>query len=127
MRYARAPMAHLPPDTVETERSPPARTPAPARRERSPRRDGARTTLRVPLDLATTVGDYAEQLGTTPNDALIRLAERGAASYEREREVERLAAERRTAVLSVDPPDPDAEYSSSEWVDWAMRSARGEE
>lgn len=39
----------------------------------------------------------------------------------------RLSAERRAAVLSAVPPDPDAEYSSSEWVDWAMRSARGEE
>lgn len=109
-------MAHSPPETA-----------APARRRRSPQRDGKRTTLRVPAELAATAAEYAEQLGTTPNDALIRLAERGAAIYEGQREVERLSAERTAAVMSVDPPDPDAEFPSSEWVDWAMRSARGEE
>ena len=81
----------------------------------------------MPADLAARTREYAEQHGTTPNDALIRLAERGAVLYRGEREVERLAAERRAAVLSVDPPDPGADFSSSEWIDWAMGSARGEE
>ncbi len=101
-------------------------TPSSAPRRRGPRRPGARTTLRVPTELASTVSAYAEELGTTPNDALIRLAERGAAIYEGQREVERLSAERTAAVLSVGMPAPDAELPSSEWVDWAMREARGE-
>ena len=81
----------------------------------------------MPVELAAVVEVYAEQLGTTHNDALIRFAERGAAIYEGEREIERLAVERRAAVRAVEPPDPGAEYPSSECVDWAMRSARGEE
>ena len=97
------------------------------RRQRSPRRDGARTTLRVPSELSATVSDYAEELGTTPNDALIRLAERGAAIYEGEQEVARLAAERRAAMRAAQAVDPDAELMSAEWVEWAIRSARGEE
>lgn len=96
------------------------------RRKRSPRRDGDRTTLRVPAELAATAREYAEELGTTSNDALIRLAERGARIYEGQREVDRLSAERTAAVFSGPAPDPDAEYPSSEWVDWAMREARGE-
>ncbi len=100
---------------------------APAgRRQRARPRDGARTTLRVPSALALTVRRYAEDLGTTPNDALIRLAERGAAIYEGEREVEMLAAERQAAVLSRDVFDPNAELPSPEWVEWAIMSAREE-
>lgn len=100
---------------------------APAsRRQRARRRDGTRTTLRVPTALALTARRYADDLGTTPNDALIRLAERGAEIYEGEREVEALAAERRAAVLFGDAFDPDAELSSPEWVEWAIMSAREE-
>lgn len=105
-------MSTSPPDTV--------------RRKRSPRRDGSRTTLRVPPELAASTRAYAGELGTTSNDALIRLAERGAAIYEGEREVGRLAAERTAAVLAGDAPGPDAVFHSSDWVDWAMRDARGE-
>lgn len=81
----------------------------PARRPRAPRRAGARTTLRVPDDLAETVARYAEQHRTSTNDALIRLAYDGARRYEQERTVEELAAERRAAIDRLDdgeiPPD----------------------
>jgi len=69
-----------------------------ARRPRAPRRAGARTTLRVPDDLAETVARYAEQHRTSTNDALIRLAYDGAQRYGYERTVEELAAERRAAI-----------------------------
>lgn len=79
------------------------------RRPRAPRRAGARTTLRVPEDLAETVARYAEQHRTSTNDALIRLALDGARRYDYVRTVEELAAERRAAIdRFVDeeiPPD----------------------
>ena len=43
----------------------------------------------------------AQELGTTPNDAIVRLAEEGIAASERRRLVERLARERREAVARV--------------------------
>ncbi|MGI8596327.1 MAG: hypothetical protein ACR2LY_03470 [Thermoleophilaceae bacterium] len=82
--------------------------------------------MRVPTALALTARRYADDLGTTLNDALIRLAERGAAIYEGEREVEMLAAERQAAVFAGDAFDPNAELSSPEWVEWAIMSAREE-
>lgn len=89
----------------------PGRRPASrsARRPRAPRRAGARTTLRVPEDLAETVARYAEQHRTSPNDALIRLALDGAKRYAWRREVEELAAVRRAAISRLKdaeiPPD----------------------
>ncbi|HEX7291763.1 MAG TPA: hypothetical protein VF250_11620 [Conexibacter sp.] len=69
-----------------------------ARRPRAPRRTGARTTLRVPDDLAETVARYAEQHRTSTNDALVRLAYDGARRYDYRHTVEELAAERRAAI-----------------------------
>jgi len=46
-------------------------------RMRGPKRNGNRTTLRVPTDLFAAAREYAESLGTTPTDALV-FAERGA-------------------------------------------------
>lgn len=74
-----------------------------ARRPRAPRRSGARTTLRVPDDLAETVARYAEEHRTSTNDALIRLAEDGAERYVYEREVEELARVRRDAIMQRTP------------------------
>jgi len=81
----------------------------PARRPRAPRRAGARTTLRVPDDLAETVARYAEEHRTSTNDALIRLAYDGARGYDYKQTVEKLAAERRAAIDRLEdgeiPPD----------------------
>ena len=76
---------------------------------RAPRRAGARTTLRVPNDLAETISRYAEQHRTSTNDALIRLAYDGAQRYEYEYSVEELAAVRGAAIDRLHdveiPPD----------------------
>jgi len=90
--------------------APPRRsTRKPRTAPRAPRRVGARTTLRVPDDLAETVARYAEQHGTSTNDALIRLAYVGANRYDYEYTVEELAAERGAAIDRLDevdiPPD----------------------
>ena len=87
-----------------------------ARRPRAPRRAGARTTLRVPDDLAETVARYAEQHRTSTNDALIRLAYDGARRYDYEHRVEELSVERRAAIdrLVDSEIPPDAEMPSGE-------------
>jgi hypothetical protein len=94
----------------------PARRPSrtSARRPRAPRRDGARTTLRVPEDLAETVARYAEQHRTSTNDALIRLALDGAKHYDYEHAVEELARVRGEAIMRLPRAPPDAEMPSGE-------------
>jgi hypothetical protein len=43
----------------------------------------------------------ARELGTTPNDALVRLAEEGASARERHERIAAVAAERRAAIERV--------------------------
>jgi len=95
---------------ASTLMAPPRR---PARAPRAPRRAGARTTLRVPDDLAETVARYAEQHRTSTNDALIRLALDGARRYEYDREVEELARVRREAIMGRTPVPPGIRVPSS--------------
>ena len=70
-------------------------------RRRAPHREGQRTTLRVPDTVMHAARVLAQELGTTTNDAILRLAEEGIAARERRRLVERLARERRDAVAEV--------------------------
>ncbi|MBA3422509.1 MAG: DUF2188 domain-containing protein [Thermoleophilaceae bacterium] len=58
-----------------------------APRERAFPTQGPRTTLRVPEHLADSADRLAEELGTSRNDALVRLPARGAEAYERETRV----------------------------------------
>jgi len=60
---------------------------------RAPRSEGTRTTLRVPAPVAAVADRLARDLGISRNDALLRLATRGAALYEHELGI----AERRNA------------------------------
>jgi hypothetical protein len=68
-------------------------------RRRAPRREGHRTTLTVPHALAQAAERLAEELGTTANDAVVRLAEEGALARERRAHIAAVAAERRAAVV----------------------------
>jgi hypothetical protein len=68
------------------------------RRQRAPRRTGRRTTLTLPAELVEAAERTAAELGTTTNDAIVRLAERGAATQARRERIEELAAERTAAV-----------------------------
>lgn len=67
-------------------------------RRRAPRRTGHRTTLTVPHSVLDAAGRLAQELGTTANDAIVRLAEEGASSRERHDQIAALATERRAAV-----------------------------
>lgn len=66
---------------------------------RAPRSDGPRTTLRVPSALAQVADQLAEELEVSRNDALLRLATRGAEQYERERRIAGLRDRRWAAVI----------------------------
>jgi cupin superfamily acireductone dioxygenase involved in methionine salvage len=90
----------------------PRRTDSPA--PRAPRRQGARTTLRVPDDLAEIVERYAQEHMTSTNDALIRLAYDGARIYDANREREELARVRRAAIRRLPEVPPGTELPSAE-------------
>lgn len=94
------------------------------RRPRAPRRAGARTTLRVPDDLAETVARFAEQHRTSTNDALIRLAYDGAARYEYEREVADLARVRGEAIMRLPRAPAGAEMPSGDEIAEAILAWR---
>jgi len=67
----------------------------------------------------------ARELGTTPNDALVRLAEEGMALNERRRAVERLARARRAAVASAEGVDAST-FPTPDEMRAAMLSGRSE-
>ena len=91
---------------------------------RAPRSQGQRTTLRIPGTLAATVDRLASELDISKNDALLRLAARGAHAYEREKRIDDLREERWAAVLStVGEP---ADFPSAEEVRDAVLGARDE-
>lgn len=78
------------------------------RRHRAPRRDGHRTTLTVPHSVLDAAERLAVELGTTANDAIVRLAEEGASARTRRERIEAVAAERRAAVERVELGDATA-------------------
>jgi len=76
---------------------------------RAPRSKGPRTTLRLPDALADVAERLARELDISRNDALLRLATRGARLYEHEQSIAVRRAERWAAVvpgvLDVDHAD----------------------
>jgi hypothetical protein len=84
--------------TVEdTQRAP--------RRRRAPRRTGGhRAQLTVPEDMWVALTSVAEALGTTPNDALVRLAAERLEDRRRALELQRRAEERWQAFTKASPP-----------------------
>jgi len=96
-----------------------------ASRERAPRREGHRTTLRLPSPVLEAAANLAEELGTTPNDAIVRLAEEGAAARTRRERIAALAAERRRAVDLAGDEDAPA-FPSPDETRAAMLAGRSE-
>lgn len=68
-----------------------------APRARAPKRQGHRTQLTVPSGVWKEARKLARELRTTPNDVVVRLAEVGLGLAQRERDLQRLAGERRDA------------------------------
>lgn len=91
---------------------------------RAPRSQGQRTTLRIPGTLAATVDQLASELDISKNDALLRLAARGAHAYEREKRIDDLREERwRAVVAGMGDVDPD-QLPSAEEMQAAVLAAR---
>lgn len=81
---------------------------------RAPHRVGHRTTLKVPDGVLSAARELADELGTSTNDAIVRLAEEGTAARQRRLEARRMADERRAAIaedgrgVGLDYPESDA-------------------
>jgi hypothetical protein len=86
----------------------------PTRNAKAPaeRMPGRRTTLRVPKALDTEVSRVSRELGISGNQALVRLAARGAESARREREVRRVIEHRRAAVMEPVTAEATAAFPS---------------
>lgn len=74
---------------------------------RAPRSEGPRTTLRLPLALVDVVDRLARELDISRNDALLRLATRGAQLFELEQTIA-ARRERRWAAVVPGVVDIDA-------------------
>jgi hypothetical protein len=85
------------------------------RRRRAPRRTGGhRAQLTVPEEMWVALTDVAEALGTTPNDALVRLAAERLDDRRRELALQQLAAERWRAFTNASRPAGEASTPLSE-------------
>jgi predicted DNA-binding ribbon-helix-helix protein len=93
------------------------------RRRRAPSREGHRTTLTVPHSVLDAADRLARELGTTANDAIVRLAEEGASARERREQIAALASERRAAVERVGLSDALA-FPSADELHEAMLAGR---
>ena len=95
---------------------------------RAPKRDGTRTTLRIPPELVELADRLAHELKISRNDALIRLALDGAARLDRAREIEAIRQARWAALVATHAGrgGPDAEYPSLEEMREAVRAVRRE-
>lgn len=93
-------------------------------RRRAAPSDGERTTLRVPSDLQEVVDRLAAELGTSGNDALLRLARRGADLYRQELEIAERREQRWQAVLDsrADVDEVGEPLSPDEIYDAIMRA-----
>lgn len=97
-------------------------------RRRAAPSEGARTTLRIPPDLQVVVDRLARELGTSANDALLRLARRGAAIHRQELEIAERREQRWQAVLEsrADDLDDAGELLSPDEIYEAIMRARTE-
>lgn len=99
------------------------------RSSRAPRSDGPRTTVRVPLALIEVVDRLAAEIHVSRNDALLRLASRGASLYEQERQIAELREQRWEAVMAAidsEVPADEGELLSSEELYETVMSARAD-
>jgi hypothetical protein len=77
----------------------------------------------VPHSVVDAAGRLAQELGTTTNDAIVRLAEEGASSRERRERIAGLEAQRRGAVERAGLSDALA-FPSADELHEAMLAGR---
>lgn len=93
---------------------------------RAPRSEGPRTTLRLAAPLADVADRLAVELGISRNDALLRLATRGARIYESERRVAERRARRWAAVVPGEIDQGGVEVPTPDEARRAVLAARGQ-
>jgi len=93
---------------------------------RAPRSDGPRTTLRLPDALAAVAERLASELDISRNDALLRLATRGARLYEHEQSIAIRRAQRWAAVVPGVVDIDHADFPSPGEAQDAVVAARDE-
>lgn len=79
----------------------------------------------MPREVLDAAGKLARELGTTTNDAIVRLALEGAAARARRERIDMLASQRRAAVQEVGLGDALA-FPSPEEMREAMLAGRRE-
>lgn len=79
----------------------------------------------MPNSVLTAAERLAREMGTTSNDAIVRLAEEGASARERLARIDALASERRAAVERVGFADALA-FPSAEELQAAMLAGRSQ-
>lgn len=79
----------------------------------------------MPSSVLTAAERLARELGTTSNDAIVRLAEEGASARERRDRIDALASERRSAVERVGFADA-LTFPSAEELQGAMLAGRSQ-
>lgn len=84
-----------------------------------------RTTLRVPRSLDIEVSRVSEELGISGNEALVRLAARGAESARRERALREVIDRRHAAVRGTSSHDAAAPFPSASEMREAILIDRG--
>jgi hypothetical protein len=77
----------------------------------------------VPHSVLDAADRLARELGTTANDAIVRLAEEGASAREHRERIAALASERRAAVERADSSDALA-FPSADELHEAMLAGR---
>ena len=85
---------------------------------------GTRTTLKVPATLDDAARAIADEIGTSRNDALIRLAVAGARLVERARDAEEKRQARLTAVVAADAALAGDSYPSVDEMREAVAAVR---
>jgi len=86
------------------------------------RSDDPRTTLRLPRSLADIADRLAKQLEVSRNDALLRLAARGAQQFEQEQRIAELRERRWNAIV---PGRADADQGAFPSPEEAKQAVRG--
>jgi hypothetical protein len=87
-------------------------------------RAGRRTTLRVPAALESEISRAAKELEISENEALIRLAQLGAATAKRQRDVRRVVGRRQAAVAGAGSERGEGALPSPEEMQAAILAAR---
>lgn len=97
------------------------------RRRRGPARSGRRTTLTLPADVVGAAERLADELDTSANDAVVRLARLGVQRQEAIYELEDRVNRRRAALLALSGETDGSQLPDADEARSAMLALRREQ